>query len=103
MPSVGTGALLANKHLIALGVSGALAATFDAPALLTTYSRLLIDPNRGEDDPTLIMKLSDGAVVPGNAGAGEAERNHRLETFYRPYHDAIDSAIVPGAPAPPIP
>ena len=36
------------------------------PAVLTCYSRLLIDPNRGEDDPTLIMRLSDGAVVPGN-------------------------------------
>ena len=37
-----------------------------APAVMTRYSRLLIDPNRGTDDPTLIMRLSDGAVVPGN-------------------------------------
>ena len=77
----------------AADVTHALAEAFDAPALMTTYSRLLIDPNRGEDDPTLLMKLSDGAVVPGNAGAGEAERNHRLERFHRPYHAAIDQAI----------
>ena len=43
------------------------------------FSRLLIDPNRGEDDPTLIMRLSDGAVVPGNSrgrrgGAGAPDR-----------------------------
>jgi predicted N-formylglutamate amidohydrolase len=37
------------------------------PAVLSCFSRLLIDPNRGEKDPTLIMQLSDGAVVPGNA------------------------------------
>ena len=36
------------------------------PAVLGGFSRLLIDPNRGEDDPTLIMKISDGAIVPGN-------------------------------------
>ncbi len=44
-----------------------LAERFHAPAVLTKFSRLLIDPNRGEDDPTLIMRLSDGDVVPGNA------------------------------------
>lgn len=74
-------------------VTRALAAHFNAPALLTTFSRLLIDPNRGEDDPTLIMKLSDGAVVPGNVGVDEQERENRLNRFYRPYHAAIDQMI----------
>src|SRR5262249_52697933 len=45
-------------------ITSALAAAFDVPAVTTRYSRLLIDPNRGADDPTLIMRLSDGAVVP---------------------------------------
>ena len=70
-----------------------LAGRFRAPALLTRYSRLLIDPNRGEDDPTLIMKLSDGAVVPGNAGIDEAERRLRMERYYRPYHGAVTAAL----------
>ncbi|HEX5959536.1 MAG TPA: N-formylglutamate amidohydrolase, partial [Hyphomicrobiaceae bacterium] len=43
-----------------------LAASLGIPALMTRFSRLLIDPNRGRDDPTLIMRLSDGAVIPGN-------------------------------------
>ena len=64
-----------------------------APAVLANFSRLLIDTNRGEDDPTLIMRLSDGAVVPGNAGYDEAERRRRLNTYYAPYHAAIDAAI----------
>jgi predicted N-formylglutamate amidohydrolase len=67
----------------------ALAARFNAPAILTCFSRLLIDPNRGEDDPTLIMRLSDGAVIPGNAGVDSRIREERLARFYRPYHAAI--------------
>src|SRR5262245_64887950 len=50
----------------AAGVSRRLASRLGVPAVLTRYSRLLIDCNRGLDDPTLIMRLSDGAVVPGN-------------------------------------
>ncbi|MGI9523046.1 MAG: N-formylglutamate amidohydrolase [Hyphomicrobiaceae bacterium] len=64
-----------------------------APALLSRFSRLLIDPNRGEDDPTLIMRLSDGAIVPGNRHVDQAERDKRIKLFYRPYHMAIDSVI----------
>ncbi len=67
----------------------ALAARFNAPAVLSGFSRLLIDPNRGEDDPTLIMRLSDGAVVPGNACVDAKVREDRLARFYRLYHDAI--------------
>lgn len=66
-----------------------LAAKLDAPAVLSGFSRLLIDPNRGEDDPTLIMQLSDGAVIPGNYPMDAHERERRLNTFYRPYHDQI--------------
>src|SRR5271167_2358556 len=48
-------------------VTRALAAQIGAPAVLSTYSRLVIDPNRGLDDPTLVMRYSDGAIVPGNS------------------------------------
>ncbi len=66
-----------------------MAALFGAPALLTTYSRLLIDPNRGVRDPTLVMRVSDGAIVPGNARIDAAEVARRRETYHRPYHDAV--------------
>lgn len=65
----------------------------DAPACLTHYSRLLIDPNRGEDDPTLIMRISDGAVVPGNKVLSPDERQKRKTLYYDPYHAAIDQVI----------
>lgn len=71
----------------------ALAARFDVPAVLSGFSRLLIDPNRGEDDPTLIMRLSDGALVPGNAQVDARIREERLTRFYRPYHAAIEDTL----------
>ena len=77
----------------AAAVVEGLARHFGATALLTRFSRLLIDPNRGMDDPTLIMKLSDGAVVPGNRHVDETERQRRIERFHRPYHDAIRTEI----------
>lgn len=70
-------------------VTRRLAARLGAPAVMARFSRLLIDPNRGEDDPTLIMQLSDGAVVPGNRSLAPAERRRRLDGFHRPYHAAI--------------
>lgn len=70
-----------------------LAARLNAPALLTRFSRLLIDPNRGEDDPTLVMRISDRVVIPGNAKVDGSERDHRLDNFHRPYHEAIEGKI----------
>lgn len=71
----------------------ALAARLDCPAVLARYSRLLIDLNRGLDDPTLIMALSDGAIVAGNHPTSPAERARRVSRYYAPYHDAIAAAL----------
>lgn len=70
-----------------------LAARLGAPAVLSRFSRLVIDPNRGADDPTLIMRISDGAAVPGNRDVDEAERQRRIARFHRPYHDAIARTV----------
>ena len=75
------------------GVSRRLAGLLGAPALMTAFSRLLIDPNRGEDDPTLVMRLSDGSIVPGNARVDDEEIAYRKARFYRPYDEAITQAI----------
>jgi predicted N-formylglutamate amidohydrolase len=77
----------------AAAVTRGLARRLNAPAVLSCFSRLLIDPNRGDDDPTLVMKLSDGAVVPGNAKIAPAERAARIARYYAPYHAAIAEAI----------
>jgi predicted N-formylglutamate amidohydrolase len=75
------------------GVARAIAEAFGAPAVMTRYSRLLIDPNRGLDDPTLIMRLSDGAIVPGNRDVDDTERDLRIQRYWAPYHRAIDEVI----------
>ena len=73
----------------AAGLTRALADWLDAPAILTRFSRLVIDPNRGEDDPTLVMQLYDGTVIPANRNATEAEVENRMALLYRPYHQAL--------------
>lgn len=80
-------------------VTRRLAELTGAPALLANFSRLLIDANRGEDDPTLIRQLYDGTVVPGNYPMTEAERQRRLDLFSRPYHDAVAAMVASVAEA----
>ena len=75
------------------GVTRGLAKKLGAPAVLSLFSRLLIDPNRGEDDPTLVMALSDGTVVPGNHPIDGAEIERRLNLYHRPYHDAVERQV----------
>src|SRR3546814_19262261 len=54
---------------------------------------LVVDPNRGLDNPTLMPEVSDGTVVPGNRALGAAERRARVDTFYHPYHAAIAAKL----------
>ncbi len=80
-------------------VTRELAALLDAPAVLATFSRLLIDPNRGEDDPTLVRQLYDGTVIAANYPLSAEERERRLDRFYRPYHDAVAALVASVAEA----
>lgn len=75
------------------GVTLELARLLDAPAVLGRFSRLVIDPNRGEDDPTLVMRLYDGTIVPANRRIDAAEKARRLDAWHRPYHAAIDGLV----------
>jgi predicted N-formylglutamate amidohydrolase len=83
----------------AAGVARALGAALDAPVILSDFSRLVIDPNRGEDDPTLLMKIYDGSIIPANRHADAVEIERRLDLFHRPYHRALGQLIA-GRPAP---
>ena len=74
----------------ALGTSLRLGELLDAPVIASNFSRLVIDPNRGEDDPTLVMHLYDGTIIPANRHIDGAEITRRKETYYRPYHEALE-------------
>lgn len=68
----------------------ALAAALDAPAILATVSRLVIDLHREPDHPALVPVESDGIAVPGNVGA---DRFDRIARFHAPYHAAIAAEV----------
>ena len=101
-PDVGGGALgLPDEDMArhiaydvgAAGVARALAEALDAPVILSDFSRLVVDPNRGEDDPTLVMKVYDGSIIPANRHADAAEVERRLDLYHRPYHRGIERLI----------
>jgi predicted N-formylglutamate amidohydrolase len=91
--SLGLGPDDMGRHIAfdvgAAGLTRHLAALLDAPAILATFSRLVIDPNRGEDDPTLIMRLYDGTIIPANRHVDAAETARRLAAYHAPYHVAL--------------
>lgn len=82
-----------NRHIAfdvgAAGVARALAEALGCPAVFSNFSRLVIDPNRGEDDPTLVMQLYDGSIIPANRGISDDAVAERLERCYRPYHAKV--------------
>lgn len=77
----------------ARGVTLELTKRMGGISILSRFSRLVIDPNRAEDDPTLLMRLYDGTIIPENRHAGEAEIERRLNKFHRPYHAAIRDSL----------
>lgn len=82
----------------AYSVAQHLGVLLDAPVIASNFSRLVIDPNRGEDDPTVLMKLYDGTIIPGNRHADRVETERRMELAYRPYHRQLTRmAARPGA------
>lgn len=72
----------------AAGVTRALAEQMNGPAILSNFSRLVIDPNRGADDPTLMRRIYDGSIIPANRNATDADLTARLDQLYHPYHNA---------------
>jgi predicted N-formylglutamate amidohydrolase len=74
-------------------VTRLLSRRFDAPAVMTCYSRLVIDCNRVPGDKQSIPEVSDGVRVPGNCGISRAEAERRRRALFDPYHAAVDAAI----------
>jgi len=67
------------------------------PLVMTDFSRLLIDPNRGIDDPTLIMRISDNNIVEGNKNIynfkKSKKKDERVINYYNVYHSKISEFI----------
>jgi predicted N-formylglutamate amidohydrolase len=74
-------------------VARGLSRRLNAVAVLAGYSRLVIDLNRQPGDPESIPKVSDDVQIPGNQGLGEAAETERVDTFFWPYHLAVNNTL----------
>jgi predicted N-formylglutamate amidohydrolase len=77
----------------AAAVTRQLVELLGARAILTAYSRLVIDCNRDPGAPSSIPEESDGVTIPGNRGLAAAERQAREAACFAPYHTAIAQAL----------
>ncbi len=79
---------------IGIGAVGQrLSRLLDASVIRQSYSRLVIDCNRDPKVPSSIPEISETTEIPGNRSLGEDARAIRVETIFRPYHDAIAAAL----------
>lgn len=77
----------------AADVTRRMADALNAPAVMTNYSRLVIDCNRALDHPGLILGESDMTPVPANIGLDAAARTARIAALFDPYHRAIENQL----------
>jgi len=70
-----------------------VARLLNAPAVLSRFSRLLIDPNRPLDSETLFRDNADGKRVHLNETLLQTERERRIDRFYVPYHAAVRAMV----------
>ncbi len=74
-------------------VTRRLAKRFGATAILSSYSRLVIDCNRRPGAVTSIPEASDGTRVPANIGLTAEAAARRVEALFDPYHRAVADAL----------
>ena len=86
-----------NRHIAydlgAKEIAIELSEFLEAPLILSNFSRLVIDPNRSLEDPTSIMQIYDGTIIPGNLHLSKAKVYSRQTHFYNSYHNAISKFI----------
>jgi len=70
-----------------------LSRRWDAPAVLSGFSRLVVDCNRTLGEPTSMPAVSDGIAVPGNARLTDEQAAARAAACYWPYHEAVSAAL----------
>jgi predicted N-formylglutamate amidohydrolase len=95
--TLGLSAAALKKHIawdpgtedIGLHLSKAL----DAPAIISGYSRLVTDLNRGHDSDECMREVSDKVKIPGNVALTPTEKTQRLDEIFWPYHRQVDLTL----------
>ena len=70
-----------------------LSRRWDAPAVLSGYSRLVVDCNRVLGEATSMPAVSDGIRVPANEDLPAGQADARAAECYWPYHGAVAAAL----------
>jgi predicted N-formylglutamate amidohydrolase len=65
----------------------------DAPLVLQTYSRLVIDCNRDPKVESAMPLVSETTEIPGNRDLDPREVEARIAEIFRPYHDRITAMM----------
>lgn len=73
----------------ALEIAERLAGLTGAPLHLGRFSRLVVDLNRREENPEVILEETYGIAVPGNVDLSAAAREARLARWHRPFRNAV--------------
>jgi len=77
----------------AADVARLLSQKLDAPLVLSSYSRLVIDCNRPLQSHESIPEQSAGIIIPGNQHLSQQERENRIQHLFQPYHQAINTLL----------
>lgn len=98
LSGLGLPAVELERHIAwdigAAGITEVLSKTFDAPAILCSTSRLVIDCNRQLHARDLIPEMSDGTLIPGNVRLSEEAKAARIEQWFDGYHDAGERILL---------
>lgn len=93
----GDDAWLREQHwafdLGAADLTRELAAATGAGAVLSRFSRLLVDPNREPEAETLFRGEAEGRSVVLNGNLSDGEKRRRIAGYYEPYHRALRSGF----------
>ena len=76
------------------GICRILSETIKDHIIMSRYSRLLVDLNRGINSPDCIRHLSDGTIIPRNKSLEEKDKIFRLKQFYHPFHKRLFEIIL---------
>ncbi|MGM0423114.1 MAG: N-formylglutamate amidohydrolase [Pseudomonadota bacterium] len=70
-----------------------IADQMNVPAVLSGFSRLVVDLNRDLDHHCSIAEINDDIRIPGNENLHPAQKQRRIDEIYTPYHAEISASI----------
>lgn len=78
----------------ALETARIMSKLLDSPLVYSTVSRLVYDCNRPPEAPDAIPVRSEDTDVPGNQSLSAAEKQLRVDRFYRPFEAMVSETLV---------